>query len=616
MTDRAVSAHPQARPPLPTPCQYYPDTPDGGKTVVNSEELELSLRSEFEAHLKKIFADVQQQVADFQNTIDAELGKHRTQMLDALNAFTSQVSAEPEIDKAFSQSVVEHLRIARDDGAKLAAKAMADAETMDSDSPSSVSFNFARDAVNDISSQTSQAAILQTLVKHCEHFTPRGVFFIIRNEHFVGWQSFGDESKTDESAVRDLNFPVSSDTVLSDSIRSLSTSERKGGTGADDGTFLMPLGFKTPSSMKAIPLVARGRGVAALYVDGGMSDRPVNIEALEMLVRVAGLTVELLASNQAARPAAAESTQFIPAAPVEAPQQVSQQEPDQEIESAAETAFEPPQEQWQPPEPAQTWHEPEPETEAAPSWQAEPETAPAWNATEAETVSETWQATEPETQADETSSYEVETFTNEAAPVQAEVVETFQPTVEEHKAEPELETSNGFSFAPQDDYDAEVQHFEHADVVETAQPEIAATPQFESNGHSANDDAEFESNGNAPVDATQPEPQKTFTGTRRLDLPIEVAEEERGTHTKARRFARLLVSEIKLYNEDKVKQGRESGDLYERLKEAIDRSREMYDKRVEPPVSSKFDYFHYELVHDLAEGDPNRLGSGYPGAAV
>ena len=109
---------------------------------------------------------------------------------------------------------------------------------------------------------------------------------------------------------------------------------------------------------------------------------------------------------------------------------------------------------------------------------------------------------------------------------------------------------------------------------------------------------------------------KTMSGTRRLDLPIEVAEAERGTHTKARRFARLLVSEIKLYNEEKVKQGRESNDLYDRLKEAIDRSREMYDKRVEPPVASKFDYFHYELVNDLAEGDPNRLGSGYPGSAV
>jgi hypothetical protein len=554
---------------------------------VNSEELELSLRSEFEAHLKNVFADVQQQVADFQSTIDAELGKHRTQMLDALNAFTSKVSVEPPADKAFSQAVVEHLRIARDEGAKLAAKSMADAETMDGSSPNSVSFNFARDAVNDISGQTSQAAILQTLVKHCEHFTPRGVFFIVRNEHFVGWQAFGDESKCDEAAVRDLDFPVTSDTVLSDAISALSTAERQGGTGADVSTYLAPLGFKTPSNMRSIPLVARGRGVAALYVDGGMSDRPVNIEALEMLVRVAGLTVELLASNQAARPAA-ETAPVQPAAS----QKTYQPEPETTVAAPVETA-----EQWQQPEPESTL-------------QAEPETAPAWNAAEAETVSETFHAAESEVN-EQPPSYEVETFDRAEEPVYAEVVEATEPAAAE--TTPELEASNGFAFTPAEEFEPEVQHFEDADVVET--------PQFESNEHSSVEttpepEPQFESNGHsAVVDAPKPETQKSFTG-RRVDLPIEVAEEERGTHTKARRFARLLVSEIKLYNEDKVKQGREANDLYNRLKEAIDRSREMYDKRVEPPVSSKFDYFHYELVNDLADGDPNRLGTGYPGAAI
>jgi hypothetical protein len=63
-------------------------------------------------------------------------------------------------------------------------------------------------------------------------------------------------------------------------------------------------------------------------------------------------------------------------------------------------------------------------------------------------------------------------------------------------------------------------------------------------------------------------------------------------------------------------EGRQSHDLYERLKEAIDRSREMYDKRVQPPVAAKFDYFHYELVNSLADGNVERLGSGYPGATV
>ncbi len=112
------------------------------------------------------------------------------------------------------------------------------------------------------------------------------------------------------------------------------------------------------------------------------------------------------------------------------------------------------------------------------------------------------------------------------------------------------------------------------------------------------------------------QPVKTRFSERNVDLPIEVAEDERRLHNDARRFARLLVSEIKLYNEQKVSEGRTSYDLYERLREAIDRSREMYDKRVQPPVAAKFDYFHYELVSSLAEGDESRLGGSYPGTNV
>jgi hypothetical protein len=42
----------------------------------------------------------------------------------------------------------------------------------------------------------------------------------------------------------------------------------------------------------------------------------------------------------------------------------------------------------------------------------------------------------------------------------------------------------------------------------------------------------------------------------------------------------------------------------------------MYDKRVQPPVAAKFDYFHYELVNALADGNAERLGSSYPGSSV
>src|SRR4029434_1084823 len=92
--------------------------------------------------------------------------------------------------------------------------------------------------------------------------------------------------------------------------------------------------------------------------------------------------------------------------------------------------------------------------------------------------------------------------------------------------------------------------------------------------------------------------------------------EEEKAHNDARRFARLLVSEIKLYNEQKVAEGRRGSDLYDRLKEDIDRSRQMYEKRVTPNVAAKFDYFYDELVSTLSDGDARKLGSDCPGPSV
>ena len=84
--------------------------------------------------------------------------------------------------------------------------------------------------------------------------------------------------------------------------------------------------------------------------------------------------------------------------------------------------------------------------------------------------------------------------------------------------------------------------------------------------------------------------------------------EDAKKHDEARRFARLLVSEIKLYNEAKVDQGRKNKDIYERLKEDIDRSRQMYDERIGEDVRKSSNYFYDELVRILADGDASTLG--------
>jgi hypothetical protein len=91
---------------------------------------------------------------------------------------------------------------------------------------------------------------------------------------------------------------------------------------------------------------------------------------------------------------------------------------------------------------------------------------------------------------------------------------------------------------------------------------------------------------------------------------------EQKTHKDARRFARLLVFEIELYNKAKVAEGRKSKDLYRRMKLDIDRSRQTFEQRFGKTVGKQFDYFHEELVRTLAGNDPSLLGLGYPGPSV
>jgi hypothetical protein len=80
---------------------------------------------------------------------------------------------------------------------------------------------------------------------------------------------------------------------------------------------------------------------------------------------------------------------------------------------------------------------------------------------------------------------------------------------------------------------------------------------------------------------------------------------------KARRFAKLLVDEIKLYNKPKVQEGKENRDLYQRLKEDIEKSRAAYEKRYGSTVAGGASYFDEEIVQNLADNDRSLLGEGF-----
>jgi len=116
----------------------------------------------------------------------------------------------------------------------------------------------------------------------------------------------------------------------------------------------------------------------------------------------------------------------------------------------------------------------------------------------------------------------------------------------------------------------------------------------------------------------QAAPQQAEAAASRSAIAVATPEsdwsaEERDLHLRAQRFARLLVDEIKLYNQAKVAEGRASRDLYDRLKEDIDKSRASYHKRYGSSPAASADYFTKELVRILADNDASLLGANFPG---
>lgn len=613
---------------------------------MNSEELEASLKAEFESQLTDLFADVRQKTTDFQRTFETEFEKHKTQMDEAIKLLSERFEKTPALDPAVGQSITEHLRLAKDAGAELAATAFDEAEKLRAETPTASNYDRLRDAINEITSKTSQSTILTSLVTFAAEFAPRGVFFIVKNDQFVGWKRFGqDHHSTD--AVSDVRFPVGEETVLAKAIRTLNTANSSYVDNGAESEFVNALGLGRPDRMHAIPLTARGRGVAVMYVDYGISGTELNIEALESLVRVAGLTVELLAASQSA-----------PSSPPEASALASQVVPNTEQIStetvqplgsyiAVESTTEPvnpeasdpysahyidnrtpqvrtdnyshsyigePTGQIDAQEAVQEFVDNSPnfaaaETEYEPTF-AEAAPAPVYEVSQPEqTVSSIASEDVTEAEAEAVTDF---TFSEQSLE-ESEEVTYFEPEVidevsVETVTEPESSAPasiTDFAFSSGNEFDAS------ANVTEAAIPEVSyATTDSSAGGYQAETFA-------APIaDIAPAKPTRSRYSERNMDLPIDVPEDERRFHNNARRFARLLVSEIKLYNEQKVNEGRESRDLYDRLREAIDRSRDMYDKRIEPSVASKFDYFDYELVNDLAEGDQAKLGANYKTVAV
>ncbi len=506
-----------------------------------SGQLEDSLRHEIESYIEGRIGGIKQEIAALQSQLNESL----TRLMDR--------QGDVQLDGGVAASILEHLRAAHDEGIDLAASESSRAKA-------SSDMAIVKAAISEIEEQQSQADILKILVNRSSSFAPRVAFFVVKGDQSIGWRARGFQGSVGDNVIHQLSFPVAADTAVGNTIRSRETWSGGPGSHSENHLILNRFGDNPPTRIVSVPLVVRGRTVAVLYADSaGLDSEAINLEALETLVRVAGMAVDLLAARSASSGPAAE---------------------------------------------------PEPRVEEAPVAEArEPESYGYTPVAEYDEITpvmeESWPAAE------------VHEFT-EAVPEQAEAAREYRPV--EVSPKPELaEVAREYEPVSPEPQEAEVAPERVEFAPEPEQLEAAAEPELapvaptytrvEDSVETAPTPAEAES-------MVPPAAPRRRYGIE-VELPVDVAtEDERRLHNDARRFARLLVSEIKLYNEQKVTEGRSQNDLYLRLRDYIDRSREMYDKRVKPEVANRYDYFHQELVNTLAEGDAAKLGSAYPGATV
>ncbi len=129
-----------------------------------------------------------------------------------------------------------------------------------------------------------------------------------------------------------------------------------------------------------------------------------------------------------------------------------------------------------------------------------------------------------------------------------------------------------------------------------------------------------EASNPAQFDAALSEARENFSGDPQALELIAVfaalaapAASEPPAEASARRFAKVKIAEIQLYQGAAVKAGRAAHNLYGALKPQIDAARESFAQRFLSNGSRTADYLHSEFVRALANDDATLLGPEYPG---
>jgi hypothetical protein len=96
----------------------------------------------------------------------------------------------------------------------------------------------------------------------------------------------------------------------------------------------------------------------------------------------------------------------------------------------------------------------------------------------------------------------------------------------------------------------------------------------------------------------------------------DLSADDRQLHLKAQRTARVRVSEMRLYHDEALRRGINTSDIYGALRPGIDAARDEFRETFIAKSSTMVDYFHLEILRNLAQDNDRLLGPEYPGPMV
>jgi hypothetical protein len=495
-----------------------------------------------------------------------------------------------------------------------------------------------RGAVSSIESARTQVDVLTRFISQAAAHASRVALLVLRNDRITGWKSIGfDASGGRDEAVRSIDLGAEDDPFAAEVLRAQRS--RLAEPPSESSPLRKALGGRAPERSLLVPMVIRDRLAGLVYADEltGEESR-LNEGAIEVLTFITGLAVDLLAARKKIpsptltptgdsierfRPEAAEAPARKPppslvfetgAAKPAPPQEAPRPAPAEPLISTSGIRPRPkaPEEQLRalaesaglarkpaPPPPADTGvtvavpvvvptpAPPPPPVPARPHEAAPPPAAPGATAAPLPPPSEPTPAVSAE------------------APSPAPKIPGPTP--------PPVPTRPPSSFPPPL---SQTTTGEFTEAVEALRASGAAPPPAPSGapGPSATPAPmtppptipAVGARPSTPSPSTEVRPISGFIPRSRL-APKDTDTPQR-QRDDARRLARLLVSEIKLYNEKKVDEGRAANDLYGRLKDDIERSRQVFEERTPETLRRETDFFQEELVRILADGHPEALG--------